>query len=412
VATVDVSNDQVTLTYKKGSGAVLNHGLAVDDPVRFIKGLAALDDGAADTVMPNVAINSVNGTLTEYTTYYVKTVADNVIKLKTEDGHSVDFTALGTGAIYLQFTPKRWADNAVDVSSRGWKDSRPTMVLQFTKAAPDLKDIVVTSLQPETGAVKKATGVLTFLDATAETEATHGDLKVQFDLPFNTELQVADTTADTPTGYSDLVTYTGQAVKKLAWNNTTAKMDVEVGPAITKVIGYGGIQALTNETTGECTVSFDSAFSNLVLSVEPEGARLEYTGLHSYLNLDYAVAPCGYVGKFLLPEVLPSVGSDAFLRLQLYGFFKNTPTSSLSFKFDYAVTKSTALIQSGITTVSPITYSLTGKVKDTVYLISVPEFKIPVTDLAGHAFVNFRIQRLKTGFTYPFCVLGTYWTIS
>jgi hypothetical protein len=412
VATVNTTSDEITLTYKKGGGSYTAHGLAADDPVRFIKGLAALDDGASDTTMPNVTINSVNGSLTEYTTYYVRTVNGALITLKTEDEHAVDFTSAGTGTIYLQHTPKSWADNSINISARGWKESRPTMVLQFTKAAPDLKDIVVTSLQPEDGAVKKATGVLTFLDTTTATEATHGDLTVQFDLPFNTELQVADTAVTVPTGYSALVPYTAQAVKKLAWNNTTAKMDVEVGPAVTRIIGYGGIQALTNDITGECAISFDSAFSNLVLSVEPEGSRLEYTGLHSYLTLDYNMAPCGYVGKFLLPEVLPSVGSDAFLRLQLYGFFKTAPSSALSFKFDYAITKSTALIQSGITSVSPITYSLTGKAKDAFYLISVPEFKIPVSELAGHAFVNFRIHRLKTGFTGPFCVLGTYWTIS
>lgn len=422
-ATVAVaqSDTEITLTYAETAAAFTAHGLTIGSPIRFIKGLAALDDAGTDTTMPTFA----SGSLLEYHTYYVKTVADNIITINGALGEdALEFTADAVGPVYVQFMPAAWSDNSAAASARGRRNSRPTMVIQFVKAAPDLKDIVVTSLQPNAGAVKKASGVLEFVDSSTLQTAASGDLTVLFDLPFVKKLQVADTSTTLPTGspYSAVVAYTGQAIKSLAWDNTSAVMNVQEGPVVTKIIGQGGIQATTNAATGECALSFDSAYSNLIVSVEPENSRLEYYGLHSFLNLDTSTGPSGYVGKFLLPENLPSLGASASLKLTLYGFLKSEPSAGneLRFKFEYAITKPNTLIQSVITspsvnnTVSAISYSLTGKKKDMIYVFEIPSFSIPITELVGHGFVNFRIQRLKmtAGYTQPFCVLGTYWSIS
>lgn len=421
-ATVNTTDDTLTLKYADTALTCASLGLAAGSPIRFVKGLAALDDSNVDTTMPTID----GGSLAEYTTYYVKTITDNVITISaTLNGEKINFTAGAVGGpLYVQFDPGLWIDNSSPASARGRRNSRPTMVIQFVKAAPDLKDIVVTSLQANTGAVKKASGVLEFVDSTTLNPAAHGDLTVLFDLPFVKKLQVADTSVALPTDspYSSVVAYTGQAIKSLSWDNTAAVMNVQEGPVVTKIIGQGGIQTTTNAVTGECSLSFDSAYSNLIVSVEPENSRLEYYGLHSFLSLDTSTGPSGYIGKFLLPENLPSVSSAASLKLTLYGFLKSDPSSGneLKFKFEYAITKPNTLIQSVVVsptvnnTVSAISYSLTGKKKDMVYLFEIPSFSIPISELVGHGFVNFRIQRLKltSGYIQPFCVLGTYWSIS
>lgn len=358
------------------------------DYVRFIEGSMPLD---ANGTLPTG--------LTKNDTYKVYSDGSDPASTTLFKLTDNPFTDNGSGTIYLAWQPKYWS------FTKGLANSRPQMVLQFSKLAPDLKQAVVTSLTPDTSVGYKSSEAITLLDKTTgelkQTDAV-GDLKVRFTLPINNI-----TNALSPTG-----------VRAMSWNGTTGKLDVTTGPSVSNIIGSGGIQVYKNATTGECTVGFSNIQSSLVLSIEPEMADLEMLGLHSFLNLAANKVPCGYVGKFILPDVLPSNTGTNYLQFKLFCFTKsavNNNSNKIKFKFEYAITKS-GILTSATTSNSSIVLTLpTMLTPYTYHLLESTDMKIPVSELAPNAIVNFRINRLAysspTPYTGNFCVLGTYWTL-
>lgn len=325
--------------------------------------------------------------------YTIANVATNTFQLS-----GTTLTTSGAGTFYIEWTPSAW------VVQKGTNYLRPRMVVQYTKVNPDYKTSIVTSLKPSNTSSNNATKSIKLVNATGDVQAT-GDLFLQFSLNKVATVESVNTAS---------------AVKDFAYNPATGNLEVTTGPVISSISALGLARAETN-ATGQCTITVANAnLSNLVTSLEVEQARLEYTGLHSFLTTDYTLLPAGFVGKFLLPPALP----DANLQFKIILFGKvNAPSSTktrLKFQFSYAITNPGVLITSAVTELKIFTIDLGASYLQNIpVLFTPPEFSIPRSALIEGGVVNFRLTRVKPSgpdvtsnyYDSSACIVGTYWNL-
>lgn len=380
-----------------GTITIIGHGFANGDIVKLI---------VADPSIGNISYN---------TAYYVVSSATNTFRLaNTPNGTPLSITDDGTDGMrgYIEWLPAYWD------FAQGTSYFVPKIKLQISKLNPDLKSVVVTSLRPKLTTLPS----IEFTDYVAGTTATKGDLTAR--IVINTDEKGTNLNSD----FAGLATgnYEGSAVKALYYNKEEEKLKLYSGPCISEVrAGVGGLTATTDLNTGVATISYNSAANNLITSIEPEQARLEFYGLNSYLSLDYTSVPCGLVGKFMLPNSLSALASTGYVYIKMLVFGKSNVTSSnvnIPLKFEYAISELSSILTSTISTALTGTLVLsTSYVGYSYFETTAASFagsvylcKIPASVLKAKSMVNFRIQRLKTGaslYTGSLGIVGLYWTL-
>lgn len=295
-----------------------------------------------------------------------------------------------------------WSSEIAGQAANIWKNnkgsdpSRPRLFLQFAKFNPDLRESVVSSLTP---IYPNSTIVKFYSKATPTTPASFGDLLVDVDIQY-----VNNTTAASGTAISDLT-----------FDKPTGKVRKAITPIISSIVGTGGITATVNSATGAAVLSaLQGGLNGRVESVEPENARYEFNGLHSYLLLtNPSTLSSGLVGKFLLPTNIPTSNLNftlfLFAATNLSGSASN---NNLAFDFSYSITKPGGVINStvtGPTTVNvpiPLPYAL-----NTCFRVTPAAFSIPASALSGDSIINFRLTRKPSSNTNDIGVVDVYWNI-
>lgn len=366
-SSINTSTDVITLN---------SHGFEDGDVIKFF-------------IVSGSGANLPSG-LTAGISYTINSSTTNTFKLT-----GVDLTSVGAGTFYIEWQPEAWSN------FRGSEYLRVRMMLQFTKVNPDYKTAVVTSLKPSTS--PNSTKSIKFVNSTGDVQST-GDLQLQFDLN-------KTSTTESP--------LTGTAVKDIDYNSSTGDLEVKTGPVVTSVLGLGVAKA-TTDSAGQCTITVENTnLSNLVTSLEVEQARLEYTGLHSYLTTDYNLLPAGFVGKFLLPAQLPS--ADLQFKIILFGKTGiSASKTKVKFQFSYAITKPNTVITSAVAALTTITIDLGSTyVANTCTVFTPVEFVIPRAALVEGGVVNFRLTRVKPSggdvtsnyYDTSVSIVGTYWNL-
>jgi hypothetical protein len=350
------------------------------------------------------------------TTYYVINPipygSDQVIQLSaTEGGDPVDFDGDEVGDIFVS-SVYAWK------FARGTGEYRPRMTLQFLKFNPALRESIVTSIKK----YDSGSNALSFYTANKSAEASTGDLLARLNLEF-------DTTADPETSAT--------AVSGLTFVGSTGLVTTDRTPVIAELIEGTGV-SITPRTIGGVPKpgsyiisAATNSQSGRVSYIEPDGAELLYSGLHSYLNMPPTTTlPSSLTGKILLPYNTPD--ADLSLVLLLIGKTSLSLGSNnkvVSYDFSYSVTKPGAVLDPAIT---PTTLSFNIPNSTAAYtaktcfkvgaVTNVPPFSIPLTSLkipstmfrGGDCTVNFRLTRKTPGsnaYVGDIGVVDIYWRI-
>ncbi len=371
-----------TLSVIDEDNNVLDCPYIVGDQIKFFAG-----DGG-----------TLNGAFIEDTLYTVASVDLDTNTFQLAAPYA-DVTADITVAdlANIRWSPAAWS------AAKGSAALRPRMVLMFTKINPDYKSTLVTSITPFKDETNDSTLALKIVSTTqTDADAKSGDLLVKFKLPISTP------EAETP--------LTNVAIKGIHYDEAAGSLAVYTGPVVTSLVGVSGAK-VTSNSTGAHVISFaPSRMMNLISSLEPENARLEWTGLNSYLTFDYNRLPCGFVGKILLPESQ----LDFPLQLNFVVLGKTTTTDSASL-VDLKLSYNVMTPETGLTTgVTDLLYTFDFG-NDYTALTNLPlnvaDFSIPAVDLVPNGILNFRLQRPKPatvdGTTYQaaFGVVAAYWSI-
>ena len=304
----------------------------------------------------------------------------------------------GHGGVWV---PSDWAS---------WKGSsylRPKMVLQFIKLNPDYKLALVTSIKPLKDATNDSSKAIKFVSIDDhDVEQSTGDILAKFKLP------ITETTE---------VVASGTSVKNVTYDEPNGTALVTKGKVVSSILGLGQAKVFSNLSTGEYTVSVNSeALSNIVTTMEVEQARLEFKGLHSYLNLDYNQSPSGFVGKFMLPEIVPAL--PLRFKVMLFGLSGIADPADIAcklrFKFEYAITSPSTVVSTATLPIANKIFDVTlakPYTANTCLLISPAELTIPT--LVNNGIVNFRLHRVKPEieadqyYKGHIGIVATYWSI-
>lgn len=365
---------------------VVGHEFEIDDRIRLntTGDLPAVSEGDA---------------LDSSTDYYVLTVNGDRIQIsRTSSGSAIEFTTEGSGTLTIP-QPYIWKFN------HGTEEQRPKTYLQFLKFNPALKESVVTSINK----FYPNSNILRFYKSDLSTESNVGDLYAKVLLDF---------IENTP------VTSSATAIKSLTFNEPTGKLEVVNTPVISKLTAGAGVTltSVSGEPGHFVVSSSINSTSGVVSNIEPDGAELLYSGLHSYINMTIpSVLPSKIVGKILLPYSIPN-NDLTFVMLMLAN--ENTSVAkNVDFEFRYSISKPGLVLGA---TVGPINLSFAVpalytaktilKVGNATGGIALANFKIPAAQIAGgDCAVNFELYRkLSSGLnplTTPIGIVDIYWRI-
>lgn len=301
------------------------------------------------------------------------------------------------------WVPSDWPTN------KGSEAMRMHLLMQFVKFNPAVRAAIVASMAAYNDSTNNSTNVLKFYDRDSGAEASVGDLKVKFNLPISSSTE----SPVTPT-----------AVKTIEYNQVTGQLEIETSPVITGISAGNGINVVVSGTGGATISTQTIGLNGQVDSLEPENARLEYLGLHSYLNLvNPATLSTGLVGKLLLP---PSIATgDLNLVLFLFGKSSTGSLQSISFNFYYSVATPISLVGadpnlnyliSSATTAgsNPISIDLPAAAYTAynMFYVAPATMIVPAAKLTGDTWVNFRLTRIASTYTGDVGVVGVYWKIN
>lgn len=343
------ADHEVTLQLKKNGTALLPGGLAADTDYRLI----------LDPADPRNFTLSLSG-----------------VAVPISDTANIGI---------VQFHPSLWPLWRKQTQQQ----LRPKILLSSVKLNPALAASIVTSLEPYVGEDNNSSTVLQVVNGD-NVAAKTGELKLKFNLALSPSAEPIPTAT---------------AVKSLTYNQVTGQLKLLSGAVVSSLQGLGGIKVTKDAATGAHEISvLDFLLSGEVSSIEVEQARLEFLGLHSYVRIDQTSLPAGFVGKFLLPDVLP-VGKDIQIKLKVVGK-ETTPDAArklLKIKFEYAVTKPGVALTSATTTTTGIA-SLAAMVPasedfvlDKVYTVADATFlRIPASALVASGLLNFRFHLLAS----------------
>ena len=339
------------------------------------------------------------------TNYYVVDVNidDNHFKVSTQAGGSVlSLTTAGTGTHYI-YQPYIWK------TFRGSENVRPRMSLQFVKLNPSVRDAVVTSLKQ----YNTSSGVIKFYKSDKSGVASSGDLLARLLLTFN-----ADTAA----------TSSATAIKSLSYDETTGIIKYVETPIVSKLIEGNGItltQQIVSGVAQPGSYIISSSVNNatgLVSALEPDGAELLYSGLHSYLNMTLpATLPSSVTGKITLPSGIPT--ADMTFVVLMLGSASSTGTKTVEFAFTYAVSKSGVVVDTTVSTPVTVSFNMPTtytaktifKVGNATDAIAAATLKIPASAFTGgDASVNFKLARTLPGstpYTPSIGIVDIYWKL-
>ena len=303
---------------------------------------------------------------------------------------------------------------------KGSEQIRPKILLQFLKFNPSLGESIVTSLRK----YNSSSNIIRFYQSNKLTEATKGtgDLLARIILTYAgaTDLESAAT-----------------GLVSLTYDETTGVTTTQSAPMVSKVIAGDGI-AISPLVVGGVTKpgqfivsNNNSTQSGRVSELEPDGAELIYSGLHSYLEMPYTTTlPSSFIGKIFLPSGGPTADLKLiFLAIGSTALAANATNTVVSFDFSYSVTKPGAALTAASTPV-PILFNIplssTGYVAKTCFKLgpelSTSTFSIPVTALTipataflgGDCSINFKLTRKtpdSNAYAYPVGFVDMYWKI-
>lgn len=290
------------------------------------------------------------------------------------------------------WTPADWDD---------WKGSdylRDKMVLYFNKLNPDIRESIVTSLQPKTGSAVK------FYDAANPTEeASTGDL-------------LADISVDVST--TTIETEVGTAVKNIV--KTSSGLEQQKGDVVTAVTSDGSI---TVTLLVDGSVFLSSSLNGLggeVTSIDPYNCDLDgyptiTSGLHRFVKLaNPATRSTGLIGKFILPNIIPASTTLKF-SLMLVGSSAETIVKNIGILFSYQVSAISSVLSSTVTSVAAFDVPTPAATYTayTLWKTQPASLVIPAASFAGGYAINFRIIR-TVGSSNPYTgdvgVVGVTWS--
>lgn len=377
---------------------VPNGAFELSDVVRF-----ALD-GVASLPSP----------LVENTSYFVVSVedsgSDQLIQIaSTAEGSAIDFDTGATGTIYIPNFYVWKFDN-------GTPEYRPRISLQFLKFNPSLRESIVTSIRP----YNAGSPAIEFYSPSKSAVSETGDLLAR--------LRLGSTSTN--------VSSSGTCIADFSFNETTGLFEKTVTPVVSNLISGTGI-TISQQQQGGVAVPGSYVLSaasgtqtGRVNSIEPDGAQLLYTGLHSFLELPQAtILPSSVIGKILLPANIPD--SDMSFVVFLIGRSNlglGATARNIEFDFSYVVTKpGTTLTTSASTPVSvsiQVPNSTAAYVADTPFKVgqvTAAQFSIPNTALripasafrGGDCNINFKLTRKTPTNSYAASVgiVDIYWKI-
>jgi len=402
----DVDNEQpwasdietsVTFTVNTGTDAIVlnNHGLEVDDVI----GLSN-SGGALPAATPSLAVDDY----TPATKYYVKSVIDanNFTISTTPGGTTINITGAGTGTHSIA-QPYLWK------SFKGTTGARVRTSIHFLRINPSVREAVVTSIKK----YNTGSNAIRFYKPDKTAESTTGDMlaRLMLEFPLGTE-----------------ATSSAKAIKSLTYNEVDGKITVVETPIVSKLSAGAGITIApayidSVEQPGSFIVSTSANNSfGRVTSIEPDGAELLFTGLHSYINMPtFSVLPSSIIGKVTLPSTVPD--ADMTFVMLMIGSASASGAASVEFELTYAVSKNGVLLNSTVSTPVQVLFNIpdpyTAKtcflVGNTTGAIATPTFKIPLSAFSGgDAAVNFKLARKTPGAT-PYNssigIIDIYWKI-
>lgn len=398
-----LAGSPVTFANATNELTIPNGAFEIGDRVRLISYL----DGAVLTNLPPEFDEDV--------TYYVISQEmdgdDQIIKVSTTEGGSeVNFSTNGGSNCYVA-NPYSWK------FYKGTDEYRPRMSLQFLKFNPALRESIVTSIKK----YDVNSTALRFYSPDKITEATAGDLLARIFLAY----------ADS--GSTDTA---ATAVTSLSFDADTGITQTTSTPVVAELVEGSGISIQPRTVGGVVkpgsfiVSSSTNTQSGKVSYIEPDGAELLYSGLHSYLNMPPAsTLPSSLTGKILLPSNTPD--ADLTLILLLMGRSSLTLGSTakvVNFDFSYAVTKPGSVIDP---TISPTTVtfnipntSAAYSARTVLKVGNVPNLapysipmtmKVPSTAFkGGDCAVNFRLTRktpVANAYVGDLGIIDIYWKI-
>lgn len=347
------------------------------------------------------------------TPYYIRTVTGAINTPQTITiATSVDplvspitFSNAGSGTHSIR-QPYIWK------FAKGSSNVRPRMLLHFIKFNPSLKTALVTSIKK----YNQDSSALGFYlpDKSGESTAGTGDLLARLLLNF---------VAGTP------LTSSATALAGVAYNETTGIITTTATPIVSELIQGTGVtiaqkveEGIVKPGSYIISAGTGGLFGK-VTSIEPDGAELLYTGLHSYLNMPIpSVRPSSFIGKILLDANIPN--ADLTLILLLIGSTTSS-NPNISFDFSYSVSTPGSQLTSSVTTV-PITFAVPvpytaktcfkiGNVVASAFSVPVADLKIPASAfLNGEVSVNFKLARttpLSNHYAYDIGIVDIYYKI-
>jgi hypothetical protein len=366
------------------------HGFEVDDIIQF-KTTGTLP-------APLVA-----GTQLPATNYYIIQATTNTFKVSTsKGGSSVNLTNNGSGTHSIH-QPYIWK------TFRGTEFSRPRTYIQFIRINPSIRDALVTSIKP----YNAGSDIIKFYKGDKSDVAATGDLLARLQLAF---------TEGTP------VTHNATAIKSLSYDETTGIITFVNTDVVSNVIQGSGItitEQVVDGVTQEGNFIISAANSNTtgrVSSIEPDGAELLFTGLHSYISMTVpGTLPSSIIGKILIPAGAPT--ADLTFVMLMIGTETLATDKIVEFEFTYAVSKAGSVLNTAVSTPvivsfnmpNPYTAKSVFKVGNATGAIATPTFKIPSSAFTGgDAAVNFKLYRKLAGttpLTTPIGIVDIYWKL-
>lgn len=317
-------------------------------------------------------------------------------------GAAITFNTDIVPIVYIPWKSEYWS------WAKGSPALRSKMELRFVKINPELSDSLVTSLDVHTDSknfLKVVDGSNPMMDQ------TKGDLLLKYNL------EIEPSTEGVTLVNNVVLPNTGTAVKAIAQSTTHAggAIDIQYGPVVSKITGYGAAAVSANETTGEYNISVSNGLlGGSVMVIEPE-APYEYQGLHSFLNLKHNVYPTGMKGKIALPASIPT---GIPLNLHFTGFGSTGPSSgsTVTLQCEYCVSAPGVTIIGSPVQPVPLIYTLTwGTYSAGIVRVFNNVFTIPAIRLVSQGILNFRITRKApatgTDYTGDLGILNTSWSI-
>ncbi len=299
---------------------------------------------------------------------------------------------------------EHWTESPVMLTST----DRNFTILYATKLNPELKSAAVTTIQPFKDANNDSANVLQFYDASNKTKtAKTGDLLAKFNLTL-------DTTNLTDPDETESAT----AIKSVAYNQLTGKLEISTGKVVTS-IKEGTAITITEDDEGNHVISTNTqATFGTAIDLEPDNATLEYLGLHSYLKfVPTATLPTGLFGKIVLPSTVANA-TRLILTILAFGDLDSTLNStnkSMSFNFSYAIAKPGAVLTSLASSPVTVTKALTSYRAKTIFNWNPAGLEIQSSDLVANAAVHFKLTRSDTGgsaYGGNVGILGIHWNVA